>query len=797
MPTRMRILCCLWFLASAAIAETMPQRVEVSRDAWLSSYPSEREGNNGGSPKLKLKGVQEFFLIDFDPAPWRGKRVVRAELHLHGEGAETLGRVTVSSISDEWVEGTGSSYAKVSSASSFLWARTGEARWGGDAPDITGVVLGERGSVWGFGDATPRDAEGWQVIPIDPKVVQARLEGRSHGFFVFDDVGSEYTRHDNVIEYKQLPNRYVSSREGQRRYAPYFSLWLEDAKGAEEPARSADKGLPSVIAAKLSAPLTENKTAAQKLPVACFDELGQPLDVLEFFAARGEGVGCGIAAEEVKCVLPGFPIKSYAMPKVGGNWDPLVPAGHEDAPVKGGDSFIEIQVPKDAAPGRHEGTLTAGGHTVPFVVHVWNFTLPDRLSFIPQMNCYGLPGHERDYYRLAHENRTTLNCLPYGWTGKLKYDRKTIPLKPDGKWDWREWDAEYGPLFDGSAFADLPRTGVPLEAFYLPLNENWPMDHEKHFRGGYWIETAYDDDYWREFRSAAAEFAGHFAAKGWTEPMFEFLMNNKVYFKRDRGNRWDACSAPWILDEPAHTQDFWALRRFGTEFCKGVAAHPEARFFFRVDVSRPEWQRDLWDGIASIEVVNASLRTYRDAVMRRADQYHQLIYMYGSTNKIGASNAMPAAWCVETWALGGDGVLPWQTVGKPESWNRPDELSLFYPTASGPVPSLRLKSYRAGEQLVEYLTMYAELSGQSRAAVGAAVLAAPGLRPTLVKKSEADAGSSVFGEEAPRSLQSLRLRLGQWLDQHAPAPRNRWHDPRPAPAALDKVHVIEPLPAPH
>jgi hypothetical protein len=233
------------------------------------------------------------------------------------------------------------------------------------------------------------------------------------------------------------------------------------------------------------------------------------------------------------------------------------------------------------------------------------------------------------------------------------------------------------------------------------------------------------------------------------------------------------------------------------EFCKGVAAHPEERFFFRVDVSRPEWQRDLWDGIAGIEVVNGSLRTYRDAVMRRADEYHQLIYMYGATNKIGASNAMPTAWCVETWALGGDGVLPWQTVGKPESWDKPDELSLFYPTASGPVPSLRLKSYRAGEQLVEYLTMYAELSGQNRAAVGAAVLAESGLRPTVVKKSEADAGSSVFGDEAPRSLQNLRMRLGQWLDQRAPAPRNRWHDPRPAPAALDKVHGIEPLPVPH
>jgi len=128
------------------------------------------------------------------------------------------------------------------------------------------------------------------------------------------------------------------------------------------------------------------------------------------------------------------------------------------------------------------------------------------------MNCYGLPdGQQRAYYRLAHEHRTVLNALPYGWTGKVKAAPK---IQADGSWDWSAWDAEYGPLFDGSAFADLPRGAIPIEAFYLPLNENWPMDHEKHFRGGFWIESAYDDAYWEEFRAASAKFAEHFNDEG-------------------------------------------------------------------------------------------------------------------------------------------------------------------------------------------------------------------------------------------------------------------------------------------
>jgi hypothetical protein len=278
--------------------------------------------------------------------------------------------------------------------------------------------------------------------------------------------------------------------------------------------------------------------------------------------------------------------------------------------------------------------------------------------------------------------------------------------------------------------------------------------------------------------------------------VFEFYLNNKVYFKRDRGNRWDASSAPWIFDEPVNTQDFWALRRFGLELWRGVAAQPEVRFSFRADLSRPEWQRDLLDGVTSTEIVSGALRTYHERVIARAGRFGNFVAMYGSANRIGTPNLMPAAWCVETWALGADGVVPWQTIGKPAAWKTPDDLSLFYPTASGPVPSLRLKSFRAGQQLTEYLAMFAVLSGQSRTAVGAAVLAEAGLRSTLEKKSEADAGTLHYDASTARALNALRLRLGQWLDAQAPAPRERWHDPRPARHDAGAVKEIRALAAP-
>jgi hypothetical protein len=59
-------------------------------------------------------------------------------------------------------------------------------------------------------------------------VAQARLDGRSHGFYVIDDIGSEYTRDGNAVKFTNFVNRYVSSREDKRIHKPYFTLWLED-----------------------------------------------------------------------------------------------------------------------------------------------------------------------------------------------------------------------------------------------------------------------------------------------------------------------------------------------------------------------------------------------------------------------------------------------------------------------------------------------------------------------------------------------------------------------------------------
>ena len=109
--------------------------------------------------------------------------------------------------------------------------------------------------------------------------------------------------------------------------------------------------------------------------------------------------------------------------------------------------ICEIYVPHGEAKGIKKGTvtITSGGKKLVLNVDltVWNFTLPNKLSFIPEMNMFAWtrsPYNDKNLqtYRLAHKNRTTINCLPYGWSGNPCFS----PKWNGSSFDWSEWDQE-------------------------------------------------------------------------------------------------------------------------------------------------------------------------------------------------------------------------------------------------------------------------------------------------------------------------------------------------------------------
>ncbi|MBQ7815058.1 MAG: hypothetical protein IJ387_11275, partial [Thermoguttaceae bacterium] len=227
--------CFILFSGALRSVEAETLRFQAVRDLYVSSASGEEEGNNGASPRLKVKGYQEFSLLDFDVASLRGRRIKEAKIGVKLSSEERLHQVTVGSIVAPWREGDGTSYTKTPGASSFRWRETPNVPWsdalGRDVySDITSVTFGEGGSFWACGEAS-EPADGWQTIPIDPRLVAARAAGISTGFVFFDDVGTELIRRGadgEDVEIRLFPNRFFYSRDQNNASAPYLEVVVEE-----------------------------------------------------------------------------------------------------------------------------------------------------------------------------------------------------------------------------------------------------------------------------------------------------------------------------------------------------------------------------------------------------------------------------------------------------------------------------------------------------------------------------------------------------------------------------------------
>ena len=921
------VTCLAWMSLLAPAAEEPPAiRLPVTRDTWFSNVGTEADANLGGSPRLKLKSIQEMALVDIEPAKLLGRTVRSATLHLRSNGVPILKRVTVGSFGAEWFEGTAPSYEPQAGSSTHNHRKHPDIPWTVPGSDLCAVMLGQGGTTWRMSDATPPDAKGWQAIAVDPLIVGLRVARLSEGFLLYDDTGNEWTRDGEKFSREGFPNRFVSSKDSNSSSVPYFSIVLgpvdnqppatpgalrvEEAnlpageamfswtspldsgpagtvgflatldgrtlphyhvplakepgspirmhlrdvapsgKGpAELTVRAVDAagnvGPPAKISfeasSRVAAPLPGVAPVVHQgnapLPrlaggkVAVVDELDKlqpvtgeliPAQAEAYFAAnhlwdagsksirlhaaRNEFVGFQVVLSKlIAAAKPTLTFEGAAGAKVKTEFgryrhvgsekgplpDPIVPLDQGETPdgSKTASLHAEVYVPHDAPSGDHRGTLTleAGGErlTLAVTLRVWNFSLPDYLSFLPEMNCYGLPPNERDFYRLAHRHRTFLNRLPYNQAGAI--EPGCAPTWDGRKLDWRAWDRRFAPLLDGSAFADLPRRGVPVDGFYLPLHENWPTSIEKNYNGDFWADRAFTPSYRAAFVEASRQMAEHIHKTQWNDTLFQGFLNNKVDFK-SRG--WSRGSSPWLLDEPANTQDFWALRWFAAAFHEGVnRVNGGAKLAFRADISRPQWQRDLLDGLLDYNVVGGAMRPYRRIVLDRKQAQGQVVVEYGTANAIEGSNMQGVGWCLDAWSLGIDGVLPWQTIGRAESWTKADPLALFYPSRRGgePSPSIRLKAYRRGQQDVEYLTLLGQATGEPRWALGLRVREELKLVGERTTSGGEDAGRVDYDRLRPVDEWALRQRLGEALSALHPEPKRRLVDfrtPRRDPSKL-------------
>lgn len=452
---------------------------------------------------------------------------------------------------------------------------------------------------------------------------------------------------------------------------------------------------------------------------------------------------------------------------------------------------VDVFVPFDARAGIVQSALTlSDGRRLPVTVEVLPWALPRRATFLCEMNSYGLPDRVEEYeslQRVAYDHRTHVNILHYSHgtaapgarksqldmrlrSGRRMDNRRYDDIAPgatSGFWD--DFAEAFGPVLDGSLFADGHRGPVPVPGFYLTFHESWPLNCRAYFDG--------DPDAYEAFR-ATPEYAGTWVAiledftreaarRGWTDAGFQVYLNNK-------GSLDDPKKSPWILDEPTSFWDYRALSYFGDLADRGRAAVPDVRVDYRIDISRPEFCRGQLDGRRDLWVVaSAAFATHRRLVTDRMAADGLEVWVYGTANHVHESNRAIEAWALDAWTSGASGIVPWQTVDKSgRALAEADQLGLFIfdPDADGQTRvrhSLRLKAFREAEQLVEHLALLEARLGWHREETRAFVRHHVDLAGTVVKADADDAGTPGFAALSATRLAALR---GATLDLLRQAP---------------------------
>jgi hypothetical protein len=438
----------------------------------------------------------------------------------------------------------------------------------------------------------------------------------------------------------------------------------------------------------------------------------------------------------------------------GGGWyaDPLpplksgepFPIPHEANGIPGQTNqtvYVEFFVPRDARPGAYSGRFQVDAQSIEVRLEVVDLLIPDAARFVWSMNGYGSPAHgsgkplsegflavERAYYAMAQAHRTTLAILHYSHSGNTE-EGCAPPVTGRGRQmrvaDWSAWDRRFGPLFDGTAFGGTPREGVPLDHFYLALCEHYPtpmaegykwnsLRWEDHWKTAGPIEEGFSRDYQDQWVAVASDYLRHIREKGW-KTAFHVYLNDKYFYKqydpRRKGPGRGVCF--WLLDEPAHLDDFLALAFFG-RLCRQAQAGDRSRLVFRVDLSRPQFARDTLDRVMDLDV-SGGFMEYRRFLEDWRERWGQRNWTYGAPPPSRASALSINAQALDLYSRGVDGFVPWLVLGTENDWKIHSETAVLYPGRpvgiQGPCASLRLKAYRRGEQDVELLTLHAAKLG--------------------------------------------------------------------------------------
>jgi hypothetical protein len=543
---------------------------------------------------------------------------------------------------------------------------------------------------------------------------------------------------------------------------------------------------------------------------------------VSLFGIRGEYVDFQLCIEKLGANLTNVkvnpvPLKGPGDTEIGGTelelfknwysktkekkWQPAYPI-----PLKHGEAFeipdskrgignqqnqtvyVDVYIPKDAKRGVYKGSfeISADGVaavSIPVSVKVHDFLMPDELAFWPEMNAYKVPRDAHDYWRLAHQHRCVANF--WRFQPRLNGSGKNIKV------DWDRYDKAVGPLLSGEAFKNNRRAGHPTEVMYLPFEDSWPsrLTKQNYNYQGHWpgrgenkkhlvdhvltspyIGDALSQDYKDAFLEVQRQFVEHFKEKGWNKTEMQCFFGGKKTHRIDWGsNMW------WTTDEPYHWDDWLALQFFDRLWTEGRKKLGASRKIWaaRADISRPNWKGRIMDGILDTDYYGGfnNPRWYRRCRIVEEDTGCKTC-SYGSANAHNRSNTETVVLCLNMWLNGSNAHLPWQTCGNERALDKQESCggnALFVPGKKfglKVVGDMRLKAFRQGEQIIEYLVMVQKKYKLNREQLKAMVFRAVEIKTDRIKGSGLDNADALkFSAMKGWQIAELRRTLIELLEK--------------------------------
>ncbi len=450
--------------------------------------------------------------------------------------------------------------------------------------------------------------------------------------------------------------------------------------------------------------------------------------------------------------------------------------------------YVDVYIPKDAKPGEYIGTVSIQAEnaktvTLPVKLTVLDFMMPDKLSFWPELNGYSTPPHVQECFVAAHQHRCVVNLNNSVWAPELQGAGKDIKVV------WENFDKNAGLLLSGELYKNNRRASVPVEVMYLPYADSWPtpLTPETYKYPGHWpgrgekadfitqqmlkapyIGDALSQSYKDAFLAVEKQYIEHFKAKGWNQTEMQCFFGGKSTHRIDYGaNMW------WTTDEPYHWEDWLALQFFCTLWTEGRGDASSKVWATRGDISRPNWQGRVLDGVLSTMYIGgfSSPASYRRGKLLH-EQTGVKIMAYGGANPDTVSNTRSVVLELNTWLNGANGILPWQCFGPDAALDSNDAPAgggnaLLVPGDRLGLPvavDLRVKALRDGEQLIEYLALLAQQRHLEREQVKALVLKAVNLKAGRKAGAGADNADALeFGSLPAWQISELRRTLAELI----------------------------------